>query len=526
MLTLETHVYAECVQGVPQQGRCIWASDSELQIDLGAGATFEPDDQLRFVADAGLKTRNAVSDPTSASFTVTRPLVLVLPEILLWGTSTIDRCSFISVEDVASASRLRKNYTWTSSHVPLATAIRGIGGKSLDNLDSSLLPDDTEVTITAVSTDFLGGNSLPATFKILKKGLPAPKVLHILCSLCTLLVLSVRVRVLWIRSNDVHTVVHAYVLVTGAYSRLDTIRPYMFTWGKQANIYAYLLYCHHKDVPPQNAQHLPGCQLTYTCTHLVPHVSFLLPDVQVTFLPPKLLTTADKDVNIVASVQFSTCAGSSKSSINFAWKQEFFDGVKEPISSDFDLGAVSSSALYIPQYVLTAGKSYRLSLTISLSEDPGRYNQVVYDFSVGVLPLIAFIQGGNVIKVGSESDVLLDGSQSSDPNLKPSLEQGLAFTWSCMLAGDELSQACLDKNGNALLLPIGKIVTIPKDTLSPSPAEDSPYKFVLKVSKQGRCVHACVSCLCAHASVAPSMCSGKNAYSNVSMHTLYGISKE
>jgi hypothetical protein len=52
-----------------------------------------------------------------------------------------------------------------------------ITGKSVDELPSSLLPDDREVTITAISTDFLGSNSVPATFRILKKSLPAPQVL-------------------------------------------------------------------------------------------------------------------------------------------------------------------------------------------------------------------------------------------------------------------------------------------------------------------------------------------------------------
>jgi hypothetical protein len=195
----------------------------------------------------------------------------------------------------------------------------------------------------------------------------------------------------------------------------------------------------------------------------------------------------------MANVQFSTCEGSTKSAIVFSWVQvATADGEMAPISPAFSVGSVTSSNMYIPQYMLTAGRSYRLSLTLSLSEDPGRYTQVSYDFSVGVLPLVSNILGGNVIKIGSESELVLDGSQSSDPNIEPSLDQGLTYTWSCVLGSDVFAQACLDQNGNALSLPSARIVTVPKGILGPSPAEDAPYKFSLRVSKPGRCVCVCV----------------------------------
>jgi hypothetical protein len=220
----------------------------------------------------------------------------------------------------------------------------------------------------------------------------------------------------------------------------------------------------------------------HACIHTYIHIH----TTQVSFSPSRLSTTSDSEVYITANVQFSACEGASRSAINFVWTQlATSDGEMAPIN--FNIASVTSSTMYIPKYALTAGKSYRLLLTLSLSEDPGRVTQVTYDFSVGAVPLIANIQGGDSIKIGSESDLVLDGSLSSDPNIDPALDQGLTYTWSCILVDESFSQACLDKNGNPLVLPANRVVTIVKGTLLPSLSADVPYRFILRVSKQARC---------------------------------------
>ena len=92
------------------------------------------------------------------------------------------------------------------------------------------------------------------------------------------------------------------------------------------------------------------------------------------------------------------------------------------------------------------------------------------------------------MRVGFTDDVVLDGSQSSDPNIDALLDQGLTYSWRCVLDDGVIAQACVDKDGNSLMLASEKSVTIPGGTLDPSPTESVPYKFVLRVTKRGRCV--------------------------------------
>ena len=67
----------------------MWISDTELQIDLGIGASIVPNNQqLTFIAGSvGLRTKNGVSDTNTASFVVSAPLRAVLPEVSLSGNS-------------------------------------------------------------------------------------------------------------------------------------------------------------------------------------------------------------------------------------------------------------------------------------------------------------------------------------------------------------------------------------------------------------------------------------------------------
>jgi hypothetical protein len=210
--------------------------------------------------------------------------------------------------------------------------------------------------------------------------------------------------------------------------------------------------------------------------------------MQVTFSPAKLQANADQQVEIAASVRFSACAGSSKSQVNFAWAQASdSDGAKAPISPGFDLAGVTSSTLYIPPYALAASATYRLTLSVTLAGDSSSSTRVTYDFSVGVLPLVAQIAGGDVMAIGYDTALVLDGSGSVDPNVAPTADQALTYSWACILDDGVMSQMCLDQAGSLLAMGSGSKVTIPALTLSPSPSADMPYKFVLQVSKNGRC---------------------------------------
>jgi hypothetical protein len=88
----------------------MWVSDWELQIDLGAGASIEPADQLAFKAGSpGLRTKNGVSDANTLSFAVSAPLQVIVPEISLSGDSVSDASTYA---ETLSHSR----HVWISCH--------------------------------------------------------------------------------------------------------------------------------------------------------------------------------------------------------------------------------------------------------------------------------------------------------------------------------------------------------------------------------------------------------------------------
>ncbi len=87
----------------------------------------------------------------------------------------MDRCSSLHLEDVAPTSRAR-TYAWSSAHAPLHEAIKDMTTYKLENLPADLLPDDEQVTITVVSTDFLGSSSPPVSVGVQKSSVPTPQV--------------------------------------------------------------------------------------------------------------------------------------------------------------------------------------------------------------------------------------------------------------------------------------------------------------------------------------------------------------
>jgi hypothetical protein len=220
-------------------------------------------------------------------------------------------------------------------------------------------------------------------------------------------------------------------------------------------------------------------------------------------LPARLVINANQEAEIIADVSFSKCKGSSKSQVNFSWSQAATnDGNKAPILSDFSFDQITSSILHIPAHVFEAGSAYCLVLSISLSEGAVKTTQASYDFTVGVLPLVAYIEGGNTISFGYSSGLVLDGSQSVDPNIAPTVNQGLTFSWSCILDDGFTSQKCSNEAGTLIELGSGSKLVLPPFTLSPSSSPDVLYKFILQVSKPGRCklLHALIRlpCLCQH----------------------------
>lgn len=86
--------------------------------------------------------------------------------------------------------------------------------------------------------------------------------------------------------------------------------------------------------------------------------------------------------------------------------------------------------LSIPKHVLNVG-SYCLVFTLSFQETPILL-KLKTNITVVHSPLVALIKGGSHRWWSSLNNLVLDGSDSYDPDIEPGVEDALQYHWSCM----------------------------------------------------------------------------------------------
>uniref|UniRef100_A0A3P8QNW3 Polycystic kidney disease 1b n=1 Tax=Astatotilapia calliptera TaxID=8154 RepID=A0A3P8QNW3_ASTCA len=130
--------------------------------------------------------------------------------------------------------------------------------------------------------------------------------------------------------------------------------------------------------------------------------------------------------------------------------------------------------LSIPKHVLNVG-SYCLVFTLSFQETPILL-KLKTNITVVHSPLVALIKGGSHRWWSSLNNLVLDGSDSYDPDIEPGVEDALQYHWSCMANSKESS---------FVKQPIGwtsSRMTIQSNHLHPG----TIYIFTLTVHKEGR----------------------------------------
>eukprot|EP00961_Rhodomonas_salina_P215844 2915440-Rhodomonas_salina.1 len=196
----------------------------------------------------------------------------------------------------------------------------------------------------------------------------------------------------------------------------------------------------------------------------------------VVFTPAAITTTTDQENYVNGKAVFSTCPV-QKSSLRFTWTQ--LGGPALPASI---LGKTKPQ-LKIRKDVLLPGSLYVLRLRATMQHDPSKYSESTVTIRTLTLPLVAQIAGGSGMRSSTLSPLVLDASDSYDPNDPTSMTRGMTFSWSCVSQDLGLSGPCRDSNGTLLSFNRTSVLTVAANTLTPLLA---PYTFTVSVTKSGR----------------------------------------
>ncbi|EKX43886.1 hypothetical protein GUITHDRAFT_110005 [Guillardia theta CCMP2712] len=199
------------------------------------------------------------------------------------------------------------------------------------------------------------------------------------------------------------------------------------------------------------------------------------PSPTVVFTPQSPLSTfVDQDVTITATAVFSSCPV-AKNDMIFQWSQS--SGVA--VSTSYVPSSMSQ--LWIPKYELQAGNTYTFDVSVSLQGDSSVSTTASFTLTIGNLPLMGAIAGGDLIQMSEVSELRLDASSSRDFDVKKGVDQGLTYDWSCYFSDGTFSMPCLNKNQQLLELPSGAQLVVPGGSLTDT--GELFYTFSLVVSK-------------------------------------------
>ncbi|XP_076028186.1 polycystin-1 [Genypterus blacodes] len=136
---------------------------------------------------------------------------------------------------------------------------------------------------------------------------------------------------------------------------------------------------------------------------------------------------------------------------------------------------VTSVGLWLPKQTLEVGR-YCLVFTVSFQGTPLRVQQRV-QVSVIHSPLVAVIKGGTRRLWPSSTDLVLDGSESQDPDVEPGGEEQLWYHWSFVTQNSTEPQVVGPSSGSS-----SSLVTLLSTHLHPGLV----YLFTLTVHKAER----------------------------------------
>jgi hypothetical protein len=158
---------------------CVWTDSKLMTITLGRGASAKVDDAL-IVIGQRLKSENGLSllMPTSSE-RISLPEIVQIPRIQVWGPTTIDSCSSLSLLAKGVSPRAL-SFSWSCSNDEnlnryLSTRPANMSSLNFGSATPEMEALDKTYVISVVATDFMGLKSEPATLRILKKGSASPQ---------------------------------------------------------------------------------------------------------------------------------------------------------------------------------------------------------------------------------------------------------------------------------------------------------------------------------------------------------------
>jgi len=210
---------------------------------------------------------------------------------------------------------------------------------------------------------------------------------------------------------------------------------------------------------------------------------------KLTFMPSTLSLFRDQTVMVKVVAEFSECP-IEKGSLVFKWSLEsYLSGTVTESTGDVSVFEAAGSQLWVPGGVLDAGATYALAVNAYMDNDPSKSQASAGTFSVQVKKrnLVASIRGGAAISASTMRDLVLDASDSIDPDFAGESGQAddLHFAWTCSITEDgEVFNPCRTKAGAQLHLGAQAIVTLGSNDLSAMyPTAEYPYLFEVKVFK-------------------------------------------
>ena len=211
---------------------------------------------------------------------------------------------------------------------------------------------------------------------------------------------------------------------------------------------------------------------------------------KLTFDPPtnQLKKFREESVMVKVVAEFSKCP-IEKGSLVFEWSLEsraFLMATGAKFTTDASVFETVGSQLLISGGKLDASAEYTLSVNAYMDNDPSKTTQGSFTFEIKKRDLVASIRGGKEISGSTTRDLVLDASDSADPDYTggADIDPELNFAWSCTIVEAGILVPCRSKDGALLTLPGDPMVTLtPEDLENLYPTADYPYVFEVQVTK-------------------------------------------
>jgi hypothetical protein len=208
-----------------------------------------------------------------------------------------------------------------------------------------------------------------------------------------------------------------------------------------------------------------------------------------------------KDESFLAVVKLEASACDPTQELRMGWTQVTDHDFTLPESYSEQVILSQNKMFYLDKNTLSAGLTYVFRISVAIIDDTSLSNTADLTIIVASSPVQAGIVGGDRLQSILPGDIILDASESVDPD--DPLGEGMAYLWSC--AFKSRGQACfsaeamsnqqfvfVESDSPVLVVPRG-LLRATVDMQVPNFEGVEAYVFTVVVSKTGRTAFASVS---------------------------------